>query len=201
LTRNLWPLNTTTAGEFKSIAVAGILCALCREGVRFRHPGVKIDLGGIAKGFAVDRAIDILTRHGISGGVVNAGGDLAAFGPVSYTVHVRDPRNPRRSICQIEVSNEALASTGVRFDPVCSADTTGSAVIDARSGNPVRMFSGATVRAKSCMLADALTKIVMTIGESATAVLDHYRASALLVSADGNLRVTPDWQKAFRLAA
>src|SRR5580704_14561335 len=49
--------------------------------VRFRHPDVRIDLGGIAKGFAVDRALEALRGFDVSSGMVNAGGDLAAFGP------------------------------------------------------------------------------------------------------------------------
>src|SRR5436190_14279861 len=48
--------------------------------IRFRHPSVAIDLGGIAKGFAVDRAIGELRSHGVCSAIVNAGGDLAAFG-------------------------------------------------------------------------------------------------------------------------
>src|SRR5262249_39413688 len=62
--------------------------------VRFRDRGVRIDLGGIAKGFAVDRAVDTLRARGVRCGLVNAGGDLAAFGPQPQTVHVRDPRDP-----------------------------------------------------------------------------------------------------------
>src|SRR5262249_49064391 len=67
--------------------------------VRFYRPDVSIDLGGVAKGFAVDRAIDALKHHGIPSGLVNAGGDLAAFGPASYTVHIRDPRLPSQVLC------------------------------------------------------------------------------------------------------
>jgi len=65
--------------------------------VRFGEPGIRIDLGGIAKGFAVDRAIDVLTGAGISGGLVNAGGDLAGFGPDGHRVHLRDPEIPAAS--------------------------------------------------------------------------------------------------------
>ncbi len=49
--------------------------------VRFSGPGIRIDLGGIAKGFAVDRALEALRGFGVVNGLVNAGGDLAAFGP------------------------------------------------------------------------------------------------------------------------
>src|SRR5260370_1249262 len=68
-------------------------------------------------------------------------------------------------------------------------------------GKPTDMIDGATVRARSCMIADALTKIVMICGTDATELLEHYNASALLVSTDGDVRITPDWHHAVHLAA
>jgi thiamine biosynthesis lipoprotein len=161
--------------------------------IRFTHPSIRIDLGGIAKGFAVDRAIDELRGHGVRSAIVNAGGDLAAFGPKARTIHVRDPRFPDRLICQVDVRNQALASTGRRFDPFCSAAAADSAVIEPKTRTPAHAVHGATVRASCCMIADALTKVVMLAGTEAAAPLSHYRASAIFVSADGDVRVTIDW--------
>jgi len=174
-----------------------------REGkiVRFRHPDVRIDLGGIAKGFAVDRALEALRRFGIGSGMVNAGGDLAAFGQEPQTIHLRHPRDPRLVIGYVDVADEALASSARRFDPLQSADTTASAIIDPGTGTPTDAIDGATVRAPSCMIADALTKIVMISGTDAIEWLEHYHASALLVSTDGDVRITPDWHNAVHLAA
>lgn len=179
----------------------GAIQLLPRRTVRFRYPGMKIDLGGIAKGFAVDRAVELLRDFNLSNGMVNAGGDLAAFGPDPQTIHIRDPRDPRRLMCSVNVTDEALASTGHRFDLVRSANTTSSAIIDPSTQMPVRMVVGAAVRAPSCMVADALTKIVMIAGTDATGLLEHYNASALLVSANGDVQITPDWHHAVYLAA
>jgi len=169
--------------------------------VRFRHRDVRIDLGGIAKGFAVDRALELLRGAGMSSALVNAGGDLAVFGPEAQTIHIRDPRDPRRLMCRVEVTDQALASTARRFDPFQSAETTDTAIIDPRIGAPAETADGATVRAQSCMVADALTKIVMVCGTEATEWLEHYHASALLVLGDGNIHITPDWHRAVHLAA
>jgi thiamine biosynthesis lipoprotein len=169
--------------------------------VKFEHPDTRIDLGGIAKGFAVDRAIDVLREHGISAGLVNAGGDLSAFGPNPNLVHIRDPRDPSCVLCAIGPHNEALASTGSGFDPFLSRRATTAAVIDPRSRKSVRGVLGATVRAPCCMLADALTKVVMLAGLSAVHLLDSHRAGALLVLADGGVRMTADVAGAIRLAA
>jgi FAD:protein FMN transferase len=169
--------------------------------VRFRVPGARIDLGGIAKGFAVDRAVEAMRRFDISGGLVNAGGDLAVFGAEAQSVHIRDPRDPRRLICSVALADEALASTARRFDPFRSAATESSAVIDPASGKPAQIIDGVSVRASSCMIADALTKVVMIEGHQADCVLEHYNAGALLISGERELHITPNLNDAVRLAA
>jgi thiamine biosynthesis lipoprotein len=172
--------------------------------VRFAHPSVMIDLGGIAKGFAVDCAIGELRGHGVRSAIVNAGGDLAAFGPDggdlavfgpdARAIHLRDPRSPGALMCQVEVSNQALASTARRFDPFHSTDLADTAVIEPQTQMPAHSVHGATVRAPSCMVADALTKVVMIAGKKAAAPLAHFRASAIFVSTDGDIHTTSDWQ-------
>ncbi len=169
--------------------------------VRFRQANIRIDLGGIAKGFAVDRALEALRGSGAAGGLVNAGGDLAAFGAAPQSIHIRHPRDPRRSICSVEVADEALASTARRFDPFQSEETAGSAIVDPGNRKLANAFDGATVRAPSCMIADALTKIVMIAGTEATELLEHYNASALLISTNGDVQISPGWQHAVYLAA
>lgn len=163
--------------------------------VRLCHPGTRLDLGGIAKGFAVDRAIETLRAHGITRGLVNAGGDLAAFGSDGETVHIRDPHDARWSVARVAIMDEALASSGGRLDLLGSTGMSASAVIDARTGEPARAIGGATVRAPTCVIADALTKVVMVAGEAACELLDHFGASALLVLPDGDIRITPSWRK------
>ena len=189
------PLSTPDMQACDSVE----LLSNCR--IRFRDEWVKIDLGGIAKGFAVDCAVAILRAHGASSGVVNAGGDLAAFGLSPYAIHVRDPRDPLRLMCCVDVRDEAIASSAARFDPTVSPHGLEAAIVDPRDGATVGAIAGVTVRASSCMVADALTKVVMIAGESATATLDHYGASALLVLPNGDLRLSPDWQHAVSLAA
>src|SRR6516164_475644 len=78
--------------------------------VRFASPGLRIDLGGIAKGFAVDRALEAMRQFSISGAMINAGGDLAVFGDEPETVHIRDPRDPGRLVGSVEIRNEAIAT-------------------------------------------------------------------------------------------
>jgi thiamine biosynthesis lipoprotein len=184
-----------------NLATAQAIELLPGRRIRFQHPDMRIDLGGIAKGFAVDRAIDVLRVHGIPSALVNAGGDLAAFGPSPHNIDIRDPRDPGRLLYRVDVSNGALASSAGRFDPVVSLRPIGPATVEPRSRRPPRAVLAATVRAPSCMLADALTKVVMVAGPSATALLEYYRAGALAVSADGSVRMTRDFESVVSLAA
>jgi FAD:protein FMN transferase len=167
------------------------IALLARHRVRFLRPGVAVDLGGIAKGFAVDRAIDALRRHRMVRGVVNAGGDLATFGPADEMVSMRDPRAPGAQLCRVAVRDQALASSG--GGP--------AAIVDPRSRAVPGAIHGATVLAPSCLVADALTKVVMIAGEAARPILLRHGASALFVSAAGQLHVTADWAARVRRAS
>lgn len=180
---------------------AGAIELLPGHRVRFRDRSVRIDLGGIAKGFAVDQAVAALRAGGMERGLVNAGGDLVAFGSESRTVHIRDPNDPTLVLCGVEVRNEALASSGNRFDPLRSLRATAPAIIDPNTREPACTVQGATVRAPSCMVADALTKVVMIAAEAALPVLKYYRARAMFVCARGDVYVTTDWQNAVNHAA
>jgi thiamine biosynthesis lipoprotein len=134
-------------------------------------------------------------------GLVNAGGDMAAFGPQHHVVDIRDPARPDRANCRITLTDAALATSAGRFDPLRSCASQNSAVIDPATGLPVSAILGATVSAPSCVVADALTKVVMNGGEAATALFRYYGASALLVTASGEVLVTADWTNEVRLAA
>jgi FAD:protein FMN transferase len=180
---------------------AGTVQLLPENQVRFADHSVKIDLGGIAKGFAVDRAVEALRRHGVADGLVNAGGDLRTFGPREHEIDIRDPRHPDRIMCRVALRNAALASSGSRFDPLRSGHLLNCAVIDPATAMPVRSIHGATVCAPSCVIADALTKLVMNVGEAAARLLDHYGADALFVSTHGDVHMTAPWKNEVHLAA
>ena len=152
-----------------------VIALLCDGSVRFRDRGVRIDLGGIAKGYAVDRAVEVLRRCGIGEGVVNAGGDLAVFGEETIPIAVRDPCDPSRLAAVVLLRDQALASSGRTIDP--------------RTRRPVEAIAGASVQAPSCMMADALTKVVGVAGEAALPVLRHYGASATLFRAGRAVRL------------
>jgi FAD:protein FMN transferase len=169
--------------------------------VRFHSGDTLIDLGGIAKGFAADRAIDALRERCIPSALVNAGGDVVAFGARSYPIHIRDPRDPTQVLCEIELQNEALATSSARFDPFRSGRAGTPEIIDPKTERPATSIAGATVLAPTCMIADALTKVVMIACEAAGALLEHYDANALMISGDGSVCFTSGLRGALNRAA
>jgi thiamine biosynthesis lipoprotein len=190
------------SGSDQSTAIAGQAIELLGDNrLRCRNASAKVDLGGIAKGFAVDRAVDVLRGRGVVHGVVNAGGDLALFGSAPEWVHIRNPKTAYETLCAVEIADAALASSGRVFDPHRWAEAGETAVFDPNTRGPVHAVAGATVRAPSCMIADALTKVVMIASEKAALLLQVYGASALLMLESGDVRITTDWQDAVRLAA
>jgi len=200
--RGLLPCDADMPGSGQSTALAGQAIELLGDNrLRCRNASVKIDLGGIAKGFAVDRAVEVLRGRGVVRSLVNAGGDLAVFGPEPESVHIRNPKTAHEILCAVEIVDAALASSGRVFDPYRSAEAGATAVFDPKTCGPVLAVAGATVRAPSCMIADALTKVVMIASEKAAPLLQDYGASALLMLESGDVRITPDWQDAVRLAA
>jgi len=144
---------------------------LGKQHVRFRRP-LAIDLGGIAKGYAVDRAVECLRALGAEAGRVNAGGDLRVFG-APQPVRVRHPARPWAVLPLIELADGAIATTAGYFS------TGGYApVIDPRSGDLAPSQASVSVRAASCALADALTKVVWLMGKGAAPILAAYDARA-----------------------
>ncbi len=156
--------------------------------VRFRRPLV-VDLGGIAKGYAVDRAVAALKDNGITAGIVNAGGDLRIFGSVSHLVHVRHPAEPARVAGAVRLRERAMATSGIYFGRRKFRGKHVGPLLDGRTSRPARELISVSVAAAECMVADALTKIVFTLRETAAGLLAQYHADAVLLERDG----TPSW--------
>jgi thiamine biosynthesis lipoprotein len=143
--------------------------------VRFRRR-VRLDLSGIAKGFAVDRAIDRLRRAG-SQGLVNAGGDLRVFGAAAEPILVRDADQPQRLRPLGALAEGALATSA----PYFSEQDGNWSVHDRQHGRSPRRYRSVSVLAPTCLRADALTKVVWIRGAEASAtLLARLRAEAIV---------------------
>ena len=150
--------------------------------VRFLHP-LALDLGGIAKGFAVDLAIDALRKSGVTAAVVNAGGDLRAFGPKPVEVHLRHPQQPQTFARKIPIQNAALATSSPYFTESNWRGQRISHLVQPHRRSAITGKVSVTVCAGECWLADALTKIVLNAPQLAADLLPKYEAQAIVLTA------------------
>ncbi|TCV94729.1 thiamine biosynthesis lipoprotein [Luteibacter rhizovicinus] len=149
--------------------------------VSLRRP-LWIDLGGIAKGYAVDRAVDVLCSHGVGHACVNAGGDLRTLGEGPHRVAIATDETQPSHYPVIELGEASMATSSGR---AFSTAATGPH-IDGRHRSTMGLNQSVTVIAEQCMHADALTKVVMAMETQSADLLRHYNAVAYLQDAAGH---------------
>ncbi len=111
----LKPTAQQLAEALPAIDYRHVRLDLAGSSIRFAHPGVTIDLGGIAKGYAVDRAIRILRAAGVSNALVSAGGDTRVIGERwgrAWKVGIRDPRQRDGVVTMIPLKDLAISTSG-----------------------------------------------------------------------------------------
>lgn len=140
-----------------------------------------IDLGGIAKGYAVDRAVEALVAHGVSAGIVNAGGDLRVFGDLGQTILLR--RGDGRTLELDDVRDLAVASSENRLNRRKREGETRTPHIGP-AGQVVAIDGLISVAADRCMIADAMTKIAMTNHALADRLLEPHGGRVLYCNHD-----------------
>jgi len=130
-------------------------------------PGMRINLGGIAKGYVVDRGLETLRSAGIEHALIDAGGDIAVMngkpGGGAWEIALRDPQGMAEDLIRFELHNGAIATSGnyLRYyDP----DAQVGHIIDPRTGYSAQVASSATVIAPTCTEADALATAVFVLG-------------------------------------
>lgn len=152
--------------------------------VRLNRPG-RLDLGGIAKGYAVDLAAEMLQRANVDEIVVNAGGDMRAAGQRTHDVSLRHPDAPTATLQMVQLRNNALATSGAYFSRRLSGSRPVSALLDPRTRHPYVVNNSVSVHAPTCMTADALTKVVLFAPSPvAERVLEECSAEAFVLQGE-----------------
>lgn len=136
-----------------------------------------VDLGGIAKGYAVDAAIAELQRYGVGSACVNAGGDLRVIGGIDWPIAIRSPQAPADVAAHLKLCDSALATSA----NYVADGVHGSSLIDGRDGQARLMGVSVSVRAQNCALADALTKVVMASGDANHPCIAEFDAAAFII--------------------
>jgi thiamine biosynthesis lipoprotein len=131
------------------------------KNISFRKRGMGITLAGIAKGYAVDKAIEALVQCNIRHALVNAGGDIRVIGGkgenIPWRIAIRDPRYKTRIVTAVELYDQAIATSGTyrrSFDDI----------INPKVGRPAQGVLSSTVIAKTAMDADMLATCMFVFG-------------------------------------
>ncbi len=142
--------------------------------VRFAVEGMQLDLGGIAKGYAVDKAVETMQTHGAIGGMVDLGGDIRCFGaPFKGREHwVIGLQNPNRGkdsagsevLLKLKITNGAIATSGDYQQFIMIEGKRRSHIIDRKTGTSTEGLSSVTIIANNATNADALATAVSVMG-------------------------------------
>jgi thiamine biosynthesis lipoprotein len=157
--------------------------------VEFHSPCMRIDLGSIGKGYAVDRAVEILRANGIKNALVDAGqssiyGMGAPPGQSAWEVHLRDPSN--RVDPQVMLSENSV-STSEQTPPSLLGNETAGHIIDPETGKPLETKYALSIVAKTGTASDALSTTLLLVGpeKGKRIVKEIADAAAIWVSAEG----------------
>lgn len=169
--------------------------------VRFRHPLVYIDLGGIAKGYAVDRCIELLAAAGISQASVAAGGDSRIIGDRNgepWTVGIQDPRRDDAMAVLLPLVDTAVSTSG-DYERFFEEDGVRyHHILDPSTGDSARQSWSVTILGPEATLTDGLSTSVFVLGpEKGLALIDRLPGiDAIIIDAEGRLRYSADLAEA-----
>ncbi|MGO9802728.1 MAG: FAD:protein FMN transferase [Steroidobacteraceae bacterium] len=148
--------------------------------IRFAHPGMRIDLGGIAKGYAVDRGVALLQAHGIAHAIVTAGGDSRLLGDhrgrpwLVSIAHPDEPHNPDKVVTRIPLADCAVSTSG---DYERYFDEDGIRyhhIIDPHTGHSATKVRSATIIGPTATQTDGLSKTAFVLGpEKALEIIER----------------------------
>jgi thiamine biosynthesis lipoprotein len=190
--RGVAPTQAEVAVARAAVGYQGLTLDARAGTVQFTRPGMRIDLGGFAKGHAVDNCAVILRGLGIENAIVSAGGDSRILGDRRgrpWTVGIRDPRKAGQVVALLPLVDTAVSTSGdyeryferdgVRFHHV----------IDPRTGKSPDAIQSVTVLAPDGLTTEALAKCVFVMGLEAGLQLVESRAGAdaVVVDASGRL--------------
>jgi thiamine biosynthesis lipoprotein len=136
--------------------------------VFLRRKGMSITLGGIAKGYAVDRCVALLHEQGLVNFMVQAGGDMYVAGKKGadpWVVGIRDPRGPHDSMfATAAVEDHSFSTSGDYERGFVKDGVRYHHILDPRTGQPAHASRSVTVRAKDAFTADAWSKVLFILG-------------------------------------
>jgi len=163
--------------------------------LQFERPGMRIDLGGFAKGHAVDNAIALLRRRGIAHATVAAGGDSHVLGDRRgrpWTIAIRDPRRPGEVVAVLPLVDVAISTSGDYERFFEQGDVRHHHILDPRTGRSPAGVRSVTILADDGLTTEALSKTVFVLGceRGLARLATRPGVDAVVVDAEGKLYFT-----------
>lgn len=163
----LRPDEATTAREAALIDYRLVRAEESDRSIRFLKPGVRINLGGIAKGYAVERGVQVLAERGVRNAIVTAGGDSRLLGDrrgKPWMVGIRDPRKEGEVVLRLPLENEAISTSGDYERYFIEDGKRYHHIIEPGTGEPAGGVHSVTIVGPDAVITDALSTSVFVMG-------------------------------------
>jgi thiamine biosynthesis lipoprotein len=186
------PTDAQIEGSMKAVNWRHVIVDRQASTVRFAQPGVRIDLGGIAKGHAVDRAIAIVTGHGVRHASITAGGDSRIVGDRfgrPWIIGIRHPDDPERVIARIPMTDASISTSGDYERYFDEGGQRYHHIIDPRTGHSAGGVRSVTIIGPDATTTDGLSTSVFVLGPERGMELVERLGSvdAVIVRSDGKV--------------
>lgn len=175
--RRIKPTDEALAAALPAVDYRHVLLDPAAHSVRFARAGVRIDLGGIAKGWAVDRGIELLRAASVEHAFVTAGGDTRIIGDrfgQPWMVGIRDPREADKVVVRIPLVDAALSTSG-DYERFFEADGMRyHHILSPATGRPASAVRSVTIIGPTATRTDGLSKTIFVLGiERGMQILDR----------------------------
>jgi len=162
------PTEEAIKNSVSKVGYQNIILDETKQSVFLKLEGMKIGFGAIGKGYAADKAKALLQSKGVTSGIVNASGDLDAWGTQpdgkDWMVAIVNPLNKEKIFSWMPVHNAAVVTSGNYEKYVRFNDVLYTHIIDPRTGYPATGILSATIFTKTAELADALATSIFVMG-------------------------------------
>lgn len=163
------PSDGELAAARRHVGPAHVVLNREEKTIRFDEEGVELDLGGIAKGYAVDRVVHLLRERHVVAALISAGGSTiyglgAPPGRNAWDVKIQDPIDPRKTACAVQLKDRALSVAGSSEKSFESGGVRYSHIMDPRTGRPVQGVLSVAVLANTGTAGDALDDAFFVLG-------------------------------------
>ena len=190
------PDKETALSSVKLINYENVAVFPANGTVMLKNRGMRIGFGGIGKGYAADKAKQILINTGIESGIVNAAGDLITWGKQlngsNWTIGIADPDQKTKPFSALNISNMAIATSGNYEKYATINGVKYSHTIDPKTGLPVGGIKSVSIICSSAELADALATPVMVMGvEVGLDMINQLQNIACIIIDENNKMYTP----------